>query len=48
MNAFGQAALTPLFDHPRARKVLAPLSDVEIARLLDDAESLCADLLENE
>lgn len=48
MNSLGQAALTPLFDHPRARKVLAPLSDEEIARLLDDAESLCADLLESE
>lgn len=48
MNTFGQAALASLFDHPRARKVLAPLTDEELARLLDDAESLCADLLESE
>lgn len=48
MTPFGQTALTSLFDHPRARKVLAPLTDEELARLLDDAESLCADLLESE
>lgn len=46
--AAADAALADLFEHPRARKALTPLSDEELRRLLDDAESLCMDLLEND
>lgn len=40
--------LSVLFGHSRAGKALDPLTDDELARLLDDAESLCLDLLEND
>ena len=40
--------LSALFGHSRAGKTLEPLTDDELARLLDDAESLCLDLLEND
>lgn len=42
------AALGKLFGDSRARKTLEPLTETEMARLLDDAESLCMDLLEND
>ena len=35
-------------NNTRAGKALEPLTDEELARLLDDAESLCLDLLEND
>lgn len=41
------AALGNLYDHVRARKALVPLSEAEQRELLDSAESLCVDLLEN-
>ena len=40
--------LSVLFGHSRAGKALDPLTDDELVRLLDDAESLCLDLLEND
>lgn len=43
-----EGPLAPLFAHARAGKALEPLTDEELARLLDDAESLCLDLLEND
>jgi len=41
------AALQPLLGHARARKELPSLSDEECAALLNDAERLCIDLMEN-
>ncbi|MEG2004997.1 MAG: DNA repair exonuclease, partial [Bilophila sp.] len=48
LAALQDAALGTLFGNSRARKVLQPLTETEMARLLDDAESLCLDLLEND
>ena len=41
-------ALKDLFAHARAKKALTPLDDESLRQLLDDAESLCAELLEND
>jgi len=41
------SALQPLLGHAGARKALPPLSDEECAALLNDAERLCIDLMEN-
>lgn len=41
-------ALGKLFGDSRARKALDSLTETEMVRLLDDAESLCMDLLEND
>ena len=43
-----EGPLAQLFEHARAGKALEPLTEEELARLLDDAESLCLDLLEND
>ena len=48
LQALREGPLAPLFAHARAGKALEPLTDEELARLLDDAESLCLDLLEND
>ena len=48
LAALRSGPLAPLFGHARAGKALEPLTDDELARLLDDAESLCLDLLEND
>lgn len=48
LEALRREALEPLFGHSRLRKVLEPLTETEMNRLLDDAESLCMDLLEND
>lgn len=48
LEALREGPLAPLFAHGRAGKALQPLTDGELARLLDDAESLCLDLLEND
>lgn len=45
MENFRKEAVKNLFEHPRARKILSPLTDEE--RLLDEAENLCVDLLES-
>ena len=47
-GALREGPLASLFAHARAGKALEPLTDEELARLLDDAESLCLDLLEND
>jgi len=41
-------ALTGLYDHARVSKVLEPLSDAELKRLLEEAELLCVDMLEDQ
>jgi len=41
------SALQPLLGHARARKALPRLSDEECAALLNDAERLCIDFMEN-
>ena len=38
--------LAPLYEHARARKILDQLDDATLVRLLDDAENLCALLLQ--
>lgn len=43
-----ETALCALYTHPRARKIVEQPDDVEFVRWLDDAESLCLDLLEND
>ena len=48
LQALREGPLAPLFAHARAGKALEQLTDEELARLLDDAESLCLDLLEND
>lgn len=48
LQALREGPLAPLFAHARAGKALELLTDEELARLLDDAESLCLDLLEND
>ena len=48
LQALREGPLAPLFAHARAGKALEPLTDEELARLLDDAESLCLDLLESD
>ena len=48
LQSLREGPLAPLFAHARAGKALEPLTDEELARLLDDAESLCLDLLEND
>lgn len=40
LQALREGPLAPLFAHARAGKALEPLTDEELARLLDDAESL--------
>ncbi len=47
-KAMKQETLAPLFAHSRLRRVLEPLAEEEMVRLIDDAESLCMDLLEND
>lgn len=42
----GEAALSPLFNHARMRKALAPPDTEESRRLLDEAQRLCIDMLE--
>jgi hypothetical protein len=41
------SALQPLLENARIRKALPSLSDEECAALLDDAERLCVDFMEN-
>ena len=48
LEVLKQEALAPLFSHSRLRRVLEPLTQEETVQLLDDAESLCMDLLEND
>ena len=45
LSVIQDTVLAPLYGHRRAGKVLPPLSEEELQRLLDDAESLCAGLL---
>jgi hypothetical protein len=47
MRELVHSALQPLLGHARARKELPPLADEECAALLNDAERLCIDLMEN-
>ncbi|MDR0466039.1 MAG: DNA repair exonuclease [Deltaproteobacteria bacterium] len=47
MRALADAAMKPLLEHARFRKALPPLSDEDHALLLNDAERMCFDLLEN-
>lgn len=47
LAALREEILAPLFGHSRLRRVLEPLSEEELVQLVDDAESLCMDLLEN-
>lgn len=42
------AALQDLYEHARARKALEPLTAAECGSLLEEAEALCLDLLEND
>ncbi len=42
------AALRDLYEHARARKALEPLDLAECERLMEEAEALCLDLLEND
>ncbi len=41
-------ALRDLYEHARARKALEPLELAECERLMEEAEALCLDLLEND
>ena len=47
MRELVHSALQPLLGHAKARKALPSLSDEACAALLDDAERLCIDLMEN-
>ena len=47
MRELVDSALQPLLGHTRTRKALPPLSDEECAALLNDAERLCIDFMEN-
>lgn len=46
LRSLAGPALDPLFRHPRFRGALEAPDDEETRRLLDEAERLCADLLE--
>ena len=46
LRSLAGPALDPLFRHPRFRGALNAPDDEETRRLLDEAERLCADLLE--
>lgn len=46
LREVGHAALTPLFGHNRLRHVLSQPDEAETLRLLEEAERLCMDLLE--
>lgn len=47
LAALRTEALAPLFGHSRIGRMLEPLPDEDVLALLDDAESLCMDLLED-
>ena len=48
LRAEAAEALKDLFAHPRAKRALAAVDDDTLRQILDDAESLCAELLEND
>ena len=46
LHEIADPALEPLFEHSRLRKALTPPDEHALLELLDEAERLCADLLE--
>jgi DNA repair exonuclease SbcCD nuclease subunit len=47
MRELVDSALHPLLGHARVRKALPPMSDEDYAALIQDAERLCIDFMEN-
>ncbi|MBQ7738286.1 MAG: DNA repair exonuclease [Desulfovibrionaceae bacterium] len=48
LKAFVQKTLNPLFGHSQLRKLIKPLSDDDLSRLLQDAAKLCIAQLEDQ
>ncbi len=48
LQTLTDTALAPLFAHAKAKKILAPMTEQDLRILLEDAQYLCADLMEND